>query len=233
MPDIFSELPEEDQIPENPLEALVGDDKKFKTPEQLARGKFESDRHIKKLESENAALRTKLDAAKQIEDFFKEVRDSNGNNQSREPEAENKEVDIDALLERKLNEFRQRDSIEANKNLVANTLTEKYGDNAPNIVQSVARELDLPMSDLQALAVKNPKGFLKLVEKTAPVSNKQDVFSPGPQSRINSTATPVNHGRNKAFYDALKAKDKKTYDLPETRIAMHKDALAMGDAFFR
>lgn len=232
MPDIFSELPEEDQIPDNPLEALVGEDKKFKTTDLLARGKFESDRHVRKLESENAALRTKLDAAKQIEDFFKEVQASKGNNQIPEPDAENKEIDIDALLERKLSEFRQRDSIEANKNLVATTMTEKYGDNAGNIVNGVAKDLDIPMAELQTMAMKNPKGFLKLVERTAPVSNKQDTFSPGPQSRINTSSQFVNQGRNKAYYDALKVKDKKTYDSPETKIAMHQDALSMGAAFF-
>jgi beta-phosphoglucomutase-like phosphatase (HAD superfamily) len=58
MNDLFdTNQPDQPQIPDNPLEALVGDNKKFKTVEDLARAKWESDQYIKTLEQGRDQLR--------------------------------------------------------------------------------------------------------------------------------------------------------------------------------
>ena len=67
--DVFSEQGN-DTIPENALETLVGDGKQYKDGNVLAKSHIEANNFIKKLQVENAQLRTEVGAAKKLEDFF-------------------------------------------------------------------------------------------------------------------------------------------------------------------
>src|SRR5688500_15910791 len=55
---------------------LVGEDKKFKTPADLARAKAESDAFIERLKQENSGLRNELKTRTTMEDFMKTIKES-------------------------------------------------------------------------------------------------------------------------------------------------------------
>jgi hypothetical protein len=71
----------------NPLEALVGEGKKFKTAEDLARGKLEADNFVKQLQTELATLREDLNGRIKLEEFMDRLEKTptataNGNSQN-------------------------------------------------------------------------------------------------------------------------------------------------------
>ena len=55
---------------ENPLETLVGEGKKFKDADALARAAIEKDRFILQLQAENAQMRTSLKGEQKIDEFL-------------------------------------------------------------------------------------------------------------------------------------------------------------------
>ena len=73
-------------ITENFLDHLVGEGKKFTDPEAMAKGKYESDRHVSNLEKQLAELKEDLDKATQMDEMMELIR-----NQQKpvEPEPDN------------------------------------------------------------------------------------------------------------------------------------------------
>src|SRR5437773_6950457 len=82
-------LPPETDPNKNYLEDLVGDGKKFKSPEELARGKFESDTYIKILEKrldeyrdDILSLRKENVTNKRLEDLVNQLSNKSPNSET-------------------------------------------------------------------------------------------------------------------------------------------------------
>lgn len=226
---LFNEQ-DEDQIPDNAYEALVGADKKFKDNELLARGKIESDNFIKKLQAENSMLKTEVASAKKLEEFFNKVNQNQANTAVNNPpeSQQNDNPDISAIVNAEIEKRLGAQRLAENINIVTNTLTERYGEAVTAEVAKKAVELGVTKAYLQELASKSPKVFLSLFPE-GPARNTKDVFSAGPRTQVSSSPQFTN-ARNQAYYDDLRKKDRKTWDSMTTqRMA---DALALGEDFF-
>lgn len=226
--DLFT-TQDEDQIPDNALEMLVGEGKKFKDNELLAKSKFESDNFVKKLQAENAMLRTELGSAKKLEELFSKVNQSqvnNDTNQSREnqqPETPDISAIVNAELEKRLASQRLADNL----NTVNNELSNRFGDSANAEITKRAIELGVSKEYLRDLASKAPKVLLNLFPVIT--SKTPDVFSAGPRTRLTEGQTQVT-ARNQQYYDDLRKKDRKQWD--NTAMQRMNDALALGEAYF-
>lgn len=217
---------------------LVGEGKKFKDVQSLARGKAESDRFISKLQSELEELRTELKGRMRLEEVLNKLSTPPSNSaapqqdeEEEEPSSQTKPQDISKLIEQKLQEERKKLEFAENVKKVKTKLMEVYGSSYPSRLKEIARELEVSEDSLTRLAGENPKMFFRTTGIDTTSTKKDDVFTPPPQGR--TTGSSFNTGeRTKAFYDKLKKENPSEYWTPKIQSQMHKDAIRLGEKFF-
>lgn len=231
----------------NWLEELVGDGKKFKDPNELARGKAEADAFIARLTREQEELRRELNTRLTLEQYLDKM--GNGVNQNNgrsdpppnEPNGDGsnttalKPEDIEALIEKKVSE-RERQRIQSQNLAEAKQkLVEAFGNDYPSKLREVSTSLGLTEDHLNKMASESPKAFLKLVGADNPAQKPQTPNSLFVPPTSQTTARP-NNGlsgeRTKKYYDEIKKRDPKAYWSPATQNQLHKDALRLGRDFF-
>lgn len=205
----------------NFLDQLVGEGKKFKTVEDLARGKAESDRYVDQLRSELDNQR-KLNEEK-LDQLLESVKNkstntANGNTQtptnqntSGSPDGGNTSPndagsDIESLVKKALKEQEDLTRKEANVQVVTEKLTELYGEKASNVVKTRANELGMSVKQLEEMASTSPKAFLTLVTGEKAESNSLNTT----QTRVNSQSLSENNkpvGTGWSYYKELKKKN--------------------------
>lgn len=230
----------------NYLEELVGEGKKFKTPQELARGKAESDAYIKLMErrfdemrDEYKQLKDAHDSGPRLQELIDQLSKqqlASSDNTNRANEVNNVQAnqvdlkDIDARIASKVQEMDLTKKQQENYNTVMQRLKEQFGSNYQSVLSQKAEELELSKEEVNSLAKKSPKAFfntlgLNETEKETfqpPVrgSQRSDNFVPkGPQKRTWS------------YYQDIKQKDPVLYLNPKTQNQMQKDYIALGDEF--
>jgi hypothetical protein len=227
---------------QNYLEALVGEGKKFKTPEELARGKAEADAHIAKLLGELNALRGEVTSRKRLEELVDQLATSktttspsNGNTDPHEPDGDQGKQppavpDVKRLLEETLAEREREATRKQNLDTVRKTLTEKLGPGYANIIKQQAPSLGMTTDELTELAASKPKAFFRLVGITdeAP-GTKADLFTP-PDSSVRTGFKPTSNERNYAWWSKLRRENPSEYWKRQSD--MHADATRLGPDFY-
>ncbi len=231
----------------NYLEELVGEGKKFKTQEDLARAKLESDAFIARLQGELQGIRTELNTRLTVEQMMDKITaakeatnsNTNGNQPVVNGESGTKsltEADLTALVEDRLSKLEKARIQEANLNQVRQALTEKFGADFPSHLKQTAINLGVGEEFLNNLAKEQPKAFLALVgQQDAPKAPQvqNTLFAPTPSQQIPKTPGFAPTGeRKKSFYDDLKRKDAAAYWSPKVQNQMHQDAIKLGEVFF-
>lgn len=225
------------------LDTLVGADKKFATPEDLARGKLEADTFIEKLKQEARDLRNlvvtqdqrlvKLEARSSILDRLEP--NPNGGNppivttQQPEPPASTglTKDDVFELIE-------QRDvkrTATQNKSEVDAVLNKQFGDQAVAAVRQRANELGMTQSELAGLALRSPKAFYSMLGIDPNATQTGTLYTGTGRPAPANTQGEI---RNNAYYNAIKAKVGTKAFIMDRRLQteLHKDMNALGDAFF-
>jgi hypothetical protein len=230
------------------LEQLVGEGKKFKTQEDLAVGKLESDKFISKLSDENKELKTlltgmatDLEALKQRNTF--QARTSNDDDTSNNDpsqatdNAKPTKATVDGITPAdvlKLMEQREADKAKrANMAQVDAALTKEFGAEAKNFVIQKAAELGLPQEYLITTAQASPSAFFNLVGFLP-----QESRNTGLTSRVSgvSGGTVTSSGgslRDGAFYAKLSKEMGAWKFATDTKLQlqMYKDMQQLGDRF--
>lgn len=241
----------EGTTPEGALESLVGEGKKFKSVEDLAKGKIESDKHILQTQSENKNMREKileleqeLQQRRTIEDFLAEIKTVEQNEEVTTPpspapvrpgvaDRQRPEINIDKLIDDKLQQQRRREAAQANVSVVETELKKHLGDDFRSKIIQKAKDLNLSHEFLGSVAEQSPKAFLEFMgirqeprtdpNADVPVTTRQ-------QSVIDLSSTGV---RNKSFYDKLKKQNPRGQLTEQQRQQMHRDAQRLGESFFQ
>jgi hypothetical protein len=237
---------ENTSIEEVTVDALVGDGKKFKTVDDLARGKAESDRVIAARERELAELREELGKRSTVEELMERMKQSthqSAADQTREgqPPSEPQRLTDEDLEQRIAAISTKRDQervVQSNVQEVTNRLLEVYGteDKANEVVNAKARELGVSTAFLQDVAAKSPKAFfaqLGLTEAARPSAS-------APRSDVRSEALDLNRSGPKpgtyAYYQALHKELGDGYYSPKVQNQLMRDAFAAaerGEDFFK
>jgi hypothetical protein len=230
----------------NYLEDLVGEDKKFKSVEDLAKGKAESDAFIRKLQEENEGMRQELKTRISLQEFMdkqeqmrkNESANSVPENTTSESSAETKTTnqsnfkpeDIEKLLEKKLAEREQQSNTQRNMAAVVNRLKEVWGPNYTAELRKQAREIGVGEEFLTDIARTQPSAFFKLIN----VEAKSNVTDAPPRSVTNSAATMGSQDgvKNMSYYNKIKEKDPNLYWSVTMQNEMHKQAQRLGEEFF-
>lgn len=170
------------QIPTEAAE-LVGDGKKYSSVEDALKSVPHAQKHIQTLESELAAAREELAKRKTAEELLDEIK--SGIQPQVTPAGS--EFDQDKLLQlvdQTLEQKERQRTAKTNAESVASKFTEKYGQKAEEVYNTVAKESGLTIQQLNSLAASSPKIVLKLAGLegvSAPVAGK-------PNSTVNTEA---------------------------------------------
>ena len=237
----------QDQVDPNKnyLEELVGDGKKFKSPEELARGKYEADLFIAHKNREYDTLREdylkateQLKTAKTLEELVDQIANKpsnsettlNANDAMNQPKYDPKEVE--SLFDTKFREREIQRAQAENFNIVKDKLIENYGMNYQTHVKAQIEDLGISAEEFNALAKANPKLVIRTLGLDQ-VRQREDFQAP-PRSTVRTdTFAPKGAAkRDWAYYEKMRASDPKTYTNPKTQVQMHNDAIAYGDAFY-
>jgi hypothetical protein len=227
------------------LNELVGDGKKFATPEDLAKGKLESDAFIETLKTEMRDLRglvTTLGTENEkikgqlifVQQLTKKPGDDNSGTKTGDPVTNQgktlTEEDVSNLMIKRDASVKA----EANKAQVDEVLIKKLGAEAKKFVSDQANALGVSVDELVKLAEKSPALFYRTVgidpqaQGTGPLSGLK-----GGNHTINNSGTlggdPEKHGskwweKKRTEVGAWKFATNK-----DLNIQMHRDMRTLGD----
>ena len=157
------------------LEALVGEDKKFKTVEDLAKSKADTDAQITQIVEDNRELRrkiTELENKANTSKFENEISDIRNELSQRKSEQEPKETtppqlvtgDLEKMIDTYVTKREATATAKTNVDQTNAKLVELYGDpvKAQEEVSRRAGELGVSVQDLTQMAAKSPTAVLAL-----------------------------------------------------------------------
>ena len=170
---------------EIPTEAqeFVGEGKKYKSPEDALRSVPHAQEHIKTLEAELAEAREELTKRRTTQELIDELKSGN----QAEPTAQQPALDTDRLEElvsRTLEERELQKAAKTNASSVASKFTEKYGAQAEEAYNQIAKENGLSIQQLNNLSATSPNAVLRL----AGIDGKVPTTVGKPTSSVNTEA---------------------------------------------
>lgn len=235
----------EGKTDDNPVNALVGEDKKFKTVEDLAKSKLEADAFIEQLKEENKVALEELkkyqgqeDNSAKVQELLEAVKaagqqqDSEGDNQL-----------TDEALSEKIREIMQGVSAEetAKRNRAKGNelVLRKVGGDveaAKLFVAERAKELGLKPSALAELSEISPQAFAKLIDAntSASSSGSTNLQHSNPRAmESHATIETVDGHHTKAYYDRVRKEMGTVKYLQDRKLQKRylDDAMALGDRF--
>lgn len=235
----------------NYLEQLVGEDKKFKSAEDLARGKAEADLFVERLKGELQGLRDELKTRTSLEEFMDKMNTKQPEDApiapqptNQEPPAEPADIaknmspeQIESLLEQKLTQREQEINQARNLEEVKGKLQKHFGEDYQTNLKAKALELGLGEQFLEDLAKSQPKAFSHLLgldsepATPSPVSESPPVLAN--QQNTAASFNQSNIGQMKFNdFEKIRKSDPDTYWSPTVQNKMHKLAIAQGEDFY-
>lgn len=233
--------------PKGALESLVGEGKKFATPEMLAAGKLESDRFIDQLTQENKNLRAELNerlTAEQLLDKFNERNQQESNRQNasgNQPDGSQgnpsglTEEAIANLVQKQMQMHNEKTREQANTAVVVQELKKQYGDSYQRNLEARLSELGITKEAAGQMAATMPKAFIELVGKPKTAPGPTGGLPPRTQVNTSVTDLQTNEVKNFAYYEKMrKSPDKaiqKLYWSPKIQNEMFASARELGEDF--
>lgn len=234
-------LPTEGEADVTLFDSIVGDGKKFKDAEALAKGKILSDSHIQRLEEENASLRSKLDEIERLKEIMTNERQPIAGQipvNADAPSAPNSAIDPEALVDqiaKRLDDIAFQKKAAATVAALQKDLEGLLGENWKQIVNDRSIASGIDTETLKRLAQTSPEAFKKALDISAPTkvtTPVDDVFNIGSRVNTTSISNEVSGIRDQKFYQKLKKDNPDMYWDPKVQIQMHNDAIKHGARFF-
>lgn len=227
----------------NVLDQLVGEGKKFKTQEDLARGKIESDTFIQRLQSEMTELRKDLNERVRMEELLERLETARSNDGTNSNESNQlsgdrpNSPDLETIIEQKLSKREQQKTAKENVAEVRKALEKHFGEDYEAKLKAKAEELQLTVAELNDWAKKSPKAFLELVGVR---EQRGGMYTPPTSRTFSSDRMGGNTGsggtKTYSQYEALRKSNPTEYWSATTQLQMHKDAIAAannGEDFYK
>ena len=228
------------QTNESFVAQLVGEGKKFKDLEALAKGKLEADRHIGEITKTLDELRAEL--AKQ--DYAKSLLESmNKGSETRteqpppnNPSPSNTEnttqsaSDIESLVEKVITEKERNRTVSQNISVVGEEMERQFGDKAGQILKSKSQELGMSIDRLKEIAAESPTAFFQLIGVNAQKKATNTVT----QSSVRSeTFNSNSQDRDFDYYQKIRKENRSLYYSPKIQNMMLQDRERLGSRFYK
>ena len=179
---------------EIPTEAqeLVGEGKKYQSPEDALKSVPHAQKHIETLESELASVKEELTKRQTTQELIDELKSGSQPVENTTQSAEINQDNVMALVNETLSIREKKAQADSNAKQVAAKFTAQYGDKAEATYNSIAKELNVTVTQLNELASSAPSIVLKaagLSAATAPVGNTTG--SVNTEALSNTTTAPA------------------------------------------
>lgn len=219
------------------FEDLVGEGKKYKDTEAVAKAIAEKDRFIEQLKSEKAEVlkdlqaRPAVDRSQEILDRLEALAQKPATESTDTTPTERVEYkgltedDVFNLLARRDAQSRAT----ANMNTVKTALVEQYGDKYGQVLKSLQEKLGVDQKFLDNLAAQSPTAFSGLLTQIQPEA--QPVFTPPVTSKPGAFQPTSGGPKPRSAYLKMKAENPTLYNSNSVQNQMYKDAMALGEAF--
>jgi vacuolar-type H+-ATPase subunit I/STV1 len=242
---IFQTAQDQNAVGQSTLNDLVGEGKKFKTPDDLAKAKLESDRFIEKLQNEQRELREELNKRLTIEDALRKAQEAGVQVEPRQPsepapvpQRQNEQLNISSEVEKVITKREQESKFRNNLETVFSRMTDLYGnaDKAAEVISSRSRELGMSVNALQQMASENPKAFFQLLgvqdkPQGAPQTSSWNNVKNTTAMKNAAGSTTTVPGTYK-YYEEIRKSDPAAYFSPRVQLQMDKDAREKGEKFY-
>lgn len=224
------------------LAELVGEGKKFKSAEDLAKGKYFADadiaiknRQLDEMRDLVIQQREQINTQESLEALIDQIKQRELASSTNTPAKEVKETkpmsdnDLDTLVSSKIQQHELRKKFQSNLDIVNAKLEEQFGDKVASVLKTKMDELDLTKEDIDALAKKSPIAFFN----TLGLNVKQtENFQAPPRSQVrNDNFKPTTEKRTWAWYKQ-KYKNRDFVYNKDLNVQMAKDAAELGDSFY-
>lgn len=209
---------------------LVGEGRKYKTVEDLAKAHMHADEFIETLKSENADFREKLKGATTMDQVLERL--SKKEDLPTTPATST--PDIAKLVRETVTGLETEKVRASNLHRSDAMLKEIFGDKAQEVFESQASTPELKAA-LTSLASVDPVKFVSLFKKEPAPAGGFHAAASGGHNVAAFNSAPVsteNDPGTQAFYTKLMKTDKNKYYSSEVQLAMHNAAQANPTKFF-
>lgn len=189
----------------------------------MARGKYEADQFIPKLQDEIENLRAELAIRQRLEEMLDQLESSSSHNTPAPNHEATSGTPVDENYINNVLDKREKQRIESN-NLkdVQTKLIEIYGPDYQSKLESRREVLGVDKKTLDDLARRSPKAFMALV---APQKSSEAPYTP-PNSSLSTPPALGAKPRTREWYNQLKKTNPTAYWSTKVQYQMHQDAIA-------
>lgn len=226
------------------LNELVGENKKFKSTTDLAKGKAQSDNYIKILEArmdamredylkvreENVAGEKLQDRIAKLEQLEQQLASRNNTPQSNEVQPK-PELDL-TQLESILDQREQSKQQIENAKRVMSKLEERFGESYKTVLRQEATKLGMSDEDVNSMAKNNPTLFEHTFGLDTQPKVQQFQTPPRSQVRQDNFAPSSGAKRTMTYYNELRKSNPLAWYDPKIAVQMDKDSQLLGAAFY-
>jgi hypothetical protein len=216
---------------------LVGEGKKFRDPDAVAKKVVHADQHIERLEKEMAELRAELQARTSVEEMLNKIqRPQTPNDTTREmsdttrQETGSKQIDLAEEVQKLVRAEKEKERAETNIEKVRAELKNRFGADYNQKLESIASALEVSKEFLVSMAKSSPSGFLKLIDSVAKPDNTRPLTPPA--SNVDPFKQAPVGVKDYNYYRELRQKDPNLYFSKKIQNEMHAEALRQGPSFY-
>lgn len=224
------------------LERFVGDGKKYKNVDELAKAYAHLEIHANQLKQEKKEVETTVEVLKDMVEKNKLAAGDEAHNKNDhvvEAKPTGNDEDLDAKVSTIIAKEREKEKAERNLAQVDERLVELYGDTdkAKTEIQARAKELNVSVAWLIDTAKRSPEAFfvaMGLNNTQAPNAGKASV-----KSNVNTAALEKDNAQGTkikpdtyAYYQKMRKENPDLYWSNKTQLEMHRKAQEKGEAFF-
>lgn len=219
------------------LAILVGEGRKYKTPDDLANAYLEADGFMERLKAENVALREQGKASKTIDDVLQRLEQQKASTQDKGADKAQQGLTADSIakiVRETVTGLETEKSSNANLQRADAALKKLYGDKAGEVF---AKEANTPekKAALTQLASIDPDKFVKLFSPgTQDAGTRTDAggtVNTAALDQTNNSARAADAGC-KEFYSVLRKTKPSEYYSQAVQLKMNRAAVADPDKFF-
>lgn len=223
-----SDVTIDEPVNELKFEDLVGEGKKFRDQDAVAKKIVHSDAHIARVEKEAQEMRetiarlqgqvTANDRLASIEDLLRKGEPGSPapviNQDNVTPAPTLDETVINRMLDQRDANKRKADNVRAVKQKLASA----FGQSFPDKVRTAADALGVGVNFLSSVAEENPQAFYRLIGMEDAPRVSPDIVPPRSAIGIPQAVSQQQSGKKDwAYYQKLKASDPKTYHSVQTQ----------------
>lgn len=231
------------QTNESFVAQLVGEGKKFKDLESLAKGKLEADRHIGEITKTLDELRAELakqDYAKSLLEQMSKGSEAGAEqpppvttSPSKTENTTQSASDIESLVEKVITEKERNRTVTQNITIVGEQLEKQFGDKAAQILKTKSGELNISIDRLKEIAAESPTAFFQLIGVNSNNNNKGNTQTVTTSSIRSENFNSNSQDRDFDYYQKLRKENRSLYYSPKVQNMMLQDRNRLGDRFYK